>query len=105
MNFNKVCSEVYGFICSLSIEEYYKIPEDEINFYKLNRDYNYKVKYDVFKPLEELKMLSETKIIILKLFMDYFANEEEKEYINTILRKNEDIFQKELSKKYNLKIF
>lgn len=85
-------------------EEYVKrIPENVRNFFKEERDKDYKLEIDINKPLEEQNLKRKTMIILEILNMNYWCdNEEEKEEIIESLNKNEETYQKEIKEKYKL---
>lgn len=84
-------------------EEYVKrIPEKVRDFFKEERDENYKLEIDVNKPLEEQNLKRKTMVILAILNMNYWCDkEEEKKEIIESLSKNEEIYQKEIREKYN----
>ncbi|MGN1299233.1 MAG: hypothetical protein ACI4UE_04555 [Candidatus Scatovivens sp.] len=100
-NNNKAYTEVLEIIKYLPKEEFEKIPKEKIEFYKQNRDKEYKFNFDISKPLEEQNFLKETNAIIVTLFRDYFATEIQKEKLQKILLINEQKYQEDLRKKYN----
>ena len=100
---NKIAySEVYSFINSLPANEYYTIPTDVVEYINWHRDYKYKFNYDASKTLDEQNFSREAITLILKLFYEYFANNDEKNKINKILYENEEIRNIELKEKYNI---
>lgn len=94
-------TEVLEIIKYLPQEEYKKIPKEKIEFYKKNKDNNYKYRFDVLKPLNEQNISRKTNAIIVSLFRDYFATPKQKEKLEIILQQNEEKYQEELRIKYN----
>lgn len=84
-------------------EEYVKrIPEKVRDFFKEERDENYKLEIDINRPLEEQNLKRKTMVILAILNMNYWCDkEEEKKEIIESLNKNEEIYQKEIREKYN----
>ena len=102
MNKNRVAySEAYSFIDSLPAEEYRMIPEDVVEYINWHRDYSYDFEYDPTKTVDEQNISKEGRALILKLFLEYFANEERKNEINKILSKNQLKVDAELMMKNN----
>lgn len=102
MNQNKIAySEVYSFIDQLPPNEYYKIPKEVIDYINWHRDYNFDFKFDSSKSIDEQNISKEARALILKLYLDYFANDKEKQIVINTLNKNELKLQEELKKKYN----
>ena len=94
-------SEVYSFINTLSATEYYKIPNDVIDYINWHRDYKYNFKYDSTKTLHEQNLSKEAIAFILKLYYNYFADNEKKNNINSIIYKKEELLNERLKQKYN----
>lgn len=94
-------TEILEILKYLPKDEYNKIPKEKIDFFEKNKDNNYVCKFDVSKSLEEQNISPKANTIIVSLFMDYFANSDQKEQIKNILNQNEDAKQKSLREKYN----
>ena len=71
-------TEVLEIISYFPREEYLKIPEERIQFYKNNMDPNYSFKINPLIDLSCQNISCEANAIIITLFRDYFANEEQK---------------------------
>ena len=82
-------------------EEYKKIPVEKINFYKDNMDKNYKFTIDPEIDLANQNISKEANAIIVTLFRDYYATEEQKVKINEILDLNQKKEELEKRKKYH----
>lgn len=93
--------EVLEIINNFSEEEYNKIPKEKIEFYESNKDKDYKFTFDPSKDLNEQNVSKEAKAIIVTLFRDYFATEEQKEKLKQILQENEQKANQEKEKQYN----
>ena len=61
-----------------SEEEYSKIPKEKIDFYKKNMDKNYNFKINPEIDLSNQDISAEANAIIINLFTDYFATENQK---------------------------
>lgn len=97
----KAYTEVLEIIKYLPKNEYDKIEKEKINFFEANKDNSYIFSINPNIPLEEQNISIEANNIIIVLFRDYFATENQKEKLNTILKQNEDKYQVEIRNKYN----
>lgn len=78
-----------------------KIPEDFMNFLEQNKSEEYRPNLDHSLKINEMDLKEQTKDILSVIYMNYWCNDDEKlEYIN-LLNKNEQIYQNEISAKYN----
>lgn len=100
-NYEKAYTEVLEILKYLPKEEYEKIPEERIEFFKNNCAKDYSFKFDISKTLEEQKFLKETNSIIIILFRDYFATDKQKEKLQKILLENERKYQEKQKEIYN----
>ena len=102
MNKNKIAyAELYSFINSLPPKEYYKIPNEIIDYINWHREYNYKFNYDPKKTIYEQNFSREAIALILKLYLEFFADEKEKQNIYANIYRNEFNRNLELKEKYN----
>ncbi len=99
-------SEILEILNYVSLEDYNKIPKNEIDFYKSNANKNHIFIYNPSKTLEEQKVSKITKALIILLFRDYWATEKQKEKI--ILKQACDVkkwkesqYHQQLENKYN----
>ena len=97
----KAYKEVLEIIKYFPEEEYNKIPKEKIAFYEANMDQNYQFVINPKIDLSEQNISKEANAIIVTLFQDYFATEEQKAKIKEILELNERKSEQEKSKKYN----
>ena len=81
-------SEVLEILKHIPIEDYNKIPKNEIELFEAYADNNYSFNYDPSKTLKEQNVSNITKGIIILLFRDYWANEIQKNKI--IAKQNND---------------
>lgn len=84
----KSYTEVLTILNCLDKEEYCKIPKSEIDFLKENCDNEYKLTIDKSKKLAEQNISKEANAVLVILFQKYFASEEQKERLKTILLEN-----------------
>ena len=98
MNNTYSCSyvEVLEILKHIPKEDYIKIPEEKIEFYKNNMDKNYIYIYNQIMP----KTLRKTDAILINLYKNYIAKEDEKQKINQILKLNEMKEEQEKQKKF-----
>ena len=85
----KAYKEVLEIIQYFPEKEYKKIPKEKIDFYKNNMDNEYEFAIDPGKDLSEQNISKEANTIIVSLYQDYFATEEQKQKIKEILELNE----------------
>ena len=97
----KAYTEVLEILKYIPEEEYKKIPKEKIEFYKNNADKDYNYVFDRNIGLEKQKISREANSIIITLFRDYFASDNQKIKLNKILNENEIKNQKELMERYN----
>ena len=99
MNDTYECSyvEVLEILKYIPKEEYDKIPKELIEFFEEHKDKSYKYIYNSVSP----KTLRKTDAIIVSLYKDYIANDNEKEQIEKRLMENYEKAENEKRKKYN----
>ena len=97
----KAYVEVLEIISHFSEKNYKKIPRDRIEFYEKNKDLNYKFKINPKIELNKQHISKEASAIIVNVYKDYFATEEQKEKINEILKINENRAEQEKKVKFN----
>lgn len=102
-NFKKALFEVEVILKDIIPEEQIeKIPKKLLNFINNNKNTDHVFVYDFSKEFEEQNMLKETKIFIGMLYLNYWADEDEKTEINKILDDNERKYIEELNNKYSV---
>ena len=94
-------TEVLEIIKYFPEEEYVKIPIEKINLYKSNMDKNYIFSINPEIDLSRQNISAEAKAIMVTLFRDYYATEEQKKLICEILELNQEKAEEEKRKKYN----
>ena len=97
----KAYTEVLEILKYLPKNEYNKIAKEKINFFVANKDNSYKFSINPHIPLDKQNISIEANSIIIVLFRDYFATENQKEKLNIMLKQNEDKYQVEIRNKYN----
>lgn len=100
-SYAKAYKEVMEIIQYLPEDEYNKIPEDKIEFFKKNMDTNYEFTIDPGIDLSKQNISRKANAIIISIFLDYFATEKQKEKIIEILKYNEQQVEQEKRNKYN----
>ena len=97
----KAYTEVLEIIKYFPKEEYDKIPGEKIEFYKNNmdKDYNFKINPEI--DLSEQNISPEANAIMINLFTDYYATEEQKVKIKNILDSNQQKEEQEKRERYN----
>ena len=97
----KAYTEVLEILKYFPEEEYKKIPIEKTNFYKSNMDKDYKFTINPEIDLANQNISKEANAIIVSLYRDYYATEEQKVKINEILDLNQKKEELEKRKKYN----
>lgn len=97
----KAYTEVLEILKYFPKEEFAKIPKEKIEFYINNMDKNYVFSINPEIDLSEQNISKEANAIIVNLFTDYFATEEQKIKIKELLVFNQTQEEQEKSKKYN----
>ncbi len=97
----KAYTEVLEIIKHFPEGEYNKIPKEKIEFYKDNKDNDYVFVINPEIDLSEQNISPEANAIIVNLFRDYFATEEQKVKIKEILDLNQKKEELEKREKYN----
>ena len=99
--YNKAYTEVLEILKYLPAEEYSKIPQEKINFYKNNAEktYNYIINPNI--DLSKQYISKEANAILITLFRDYFATEKQKNTLNKLLSQNQEKLENIKKEKYN----
>ena len=99
--YSRAYKEVLEIIKYFPKEEYNKIPEEKIEFYKNNMDKDYVFTINPEIDLSEQNISKEANAIIINLFSDYYATEEQKVKIKELLDLNQKKEEQEKREKYN----
>lgn len=98
----KAYTEVLEILKYFSVEEYSKIPQEKIDFYKNNRDKNYNYNINPNIDLSKQYISKEANAILISLFRDYFATENQKKMLNNLLNQNQEKIENIKREKYSL---
>lgn len=90
--------EVLEILKHIPKEDYEKIPKEKIEFYENNKDKNYVYIYNPVNP----KISRKTDAILINLYKNYIAKDDEKEKINHILKLNEIKNEQEKQENFDL---
>lgn len=93
--------EVLAIINNLVEEDYKKIPEEYIEFLKLNCSKDYNFYYDDTKSFNDQNLMEETKYILFFLFEKFGATDKQKEKINAFKIKYYNKLEEDKREKYN----
>lgn len=99
--YEKAYTEVLAILKCLSKSEYNKISEEKIRFLEENCDRQYKFNINSKIPLEEQKISKKANAILVTIYRDYFATEEQKNKMNIILKDNYLESEKQKQEQYN----
>ena len=97
----KAYTEVLEIIKYFPKEEFNKLPKGKIEFYKNNMDKNYNFTINPEIDLKVQNVSKEAGAILVTLFRDYFATEEQKQKIEELIILNEKKSEITKRKKYN----
>ncbi len=80
-DYAKAYTELLEILKHISTNSLNKIPKENLEMYKLEKDNNYKYTYNEDLEFEEQNVSKLTKILIANLYIEYLASEEEKNAI------------------------
>ena len=89
--------EVLEILKHIPKDEYEKIPKQIIFFYEINKNKDYEYSYDVKNP----KTMRKTDAIIINLYKDYVASDEERKRVEEILKLNTQKLELEKINKFD----
>ena len=101
MEYTKCLVQLDEVLNYLSTENLKKIPDEIRNSIKQQKDKEYIWKYDESKALKEQELDRRTVAMLSYLNMEYLLNNEQREYMETIHKINEQKIEKEKQIKYN----
>ena len=101
MEYTKCLVQLDEVLNYLSTDNLEKIPDEIRNGIKEQKDKEYIWKYDESKSLKEQELARRTVAMLSYLNMEYLLNNEQREYMETIHKINEQKIQKENQIKYN----
>lgn len=99
--YSKAYVEVLEIISHFSEEDFKKIPKSEIDFYNENKDNEYEFKINPNIDLNEQNISREANAILVAMYRDYFATENQKQILEKLLKQNEQKEEEKKRKKYN----
>lgn len=101
-DYSKAYMELVEILKNVPREKLNKIPKELIYNYIKDMDKNHKYQYDVNLEFEEQETMHLTKILIANLYIQYWADDNERQQIKE--RERKELYELELSKKekYNL---
>ena len=100
-SYAKAYTEVLEILSHFSAEEYSKIPQEKINFYKNNMKKNYEYSIDPDIDLSKQYISKEANAILISIFRDYFANDSQRQTLNNLLNQNQKEYENIIKEKYN----
>lgn len=96
-------SETLHYLKGINQEDINKIPNKFMIFLKENASNNYSCDFDYTKPLKELNLTNEAKGLIAMICLNYWCKtEEQKIKFRNHLNVNEQAYQEQLKRKYNV---
>ena len=96
-NFPNAYKEVYEILKYVEPEDVKLIPQDFMDMIERNMNNNHEFKYNPNLSFDKQGVLRETKSVFSYIFLNYWANEEQKKRINATFR--QDVFEDEERKK------
>lgn len=95
-------AEIDAFIEVLPEDKKRKIPKNMKEFFKAQKDKEYKKEIDINIPVEEQDLKEETLALIALLYIKYICeDEEEKRNLEKIYAENESRYREEIKEKYS----
>ena len=99
--YSEAATEVLAILDNTETEAVEKIPKKFLDFLKEKSSKTYKPKFDITKPIKELKLKSKTEALLGVIYLKYWANEEEKITFKKKAEENEIKYQEELRVSFN----
>ncbi len=93
-------TEVYEILQYLPEEEYKKIPSWQIDYFKYNRDIDYKFNYSFNESFEDQQLLYDTYLNLIVLYDQYIATPQRKEALRKMLLEHEEVMLKDIFKDF-----
>lgn len=100
-NYPKAYTEVLEILKYMPKDDVNKIPKELVNTFEYKKDNNYIFAINEYQDFSKLKVLNETKAIMVNIFRDYWASPEQKEKIKIRQKHDMRIIEEEKRKKYN----
>ncbi len=99
--YSKAYTEVLEIINHFSEDEYKKIPREKIDFFEKNKDKDYNFQINPNADLAEQNISQNANAILVSLFRDYFATDNQKKILKNLLKQNQEKIEIEKHEKYN----
>ena len=99
--YSEAATEVLAILDNTETQAVNKISKKFLKFLKDNSSKTYKPEFDASKPIKELKLKPKTEALLGVIYLNYWANEEEKISFKKRAKENEIKYQEELREKYN----
>lgn len=99
--YSKAYTEVLEIINHFFEDEYKKIPREKIDFFEKNKDKDYNFQINPNADLAEQNISQNANAILVSLFRDYFATDNQKEILKNLLKQNQEKIEIEKHEKYN----
>ena len=100
IEYENAIAEVIEYLKGIKQEDINKISPQFIAFLQENASKEYKPQFDYTKPLSELKLMNTSRAIICFICYKYWCkSKEEKEEFYNLLKKNDEISEKEWEEK------
>lgn len=99
-NLPNAYKEVYIILGYMDNKNLERVPKNFINMLKSNMNNDYKFEYNMDIKLENQLLLKETKVILGYMFLHFWADEKQKETINTKFKQDIINAEEEKKKKY-----
>lgn len=101
VEYSEAATEVLLILEHTEIEAVNKISKKFMEFLKENSSKTYKPEFDTSKSIKELNLKPKTEALLGMIYLNYWANEEEKIEFKKKIKENEEKYQQELRDKYN----
>lgn len=101
LEFKEAAKEVLDILNHMETKDVDKIPKQFKEFLKKNSSEEYIPKIDYTKSIEETKLKQKTYDLLGVIYLNYWADEEEKEIFLKKINENEKKYQEQLREKYN----
>lgn len=86
-DYARAYAELIEILKYISINSLNKIPKENLEMYNSNKDENYIFKYNDELEFEEQNISQLTRILVANLYIEYWANQEEKNAIKQMDRR------------------
>lgn len=97
-NYLIAITEVYEVLKYFDEKDLKKIPKSFMKFLEDKRIKGYVINYDYTKPLEELPLKIESKVLLGLIYKTYWCDKEEKKEYDEILKRNSKKMKGKLAK-------